>query len=101
MSAEYRFFVHCPRGFINERTLMASNDDVVTRYLHDRYDDGKELTFEEVDEAEAKRRYYRRSIDVDTYYALDLAEKYFTGGNFKWDDLKKIMAENSRRSSEY
>ena|SRR5690625_1373644 len=96
--SEIRFFVHCPRGFANERQLMASDNADVIRNM-ERQLGGASLELEEVTEGEAKRLVYRSGVPAVTESMVlsvdeDLQNKVFAL-KAKWDDMVKAMLSDS------
>lgn len=93
--SDVRYFVCCPRGFANERTLMASDDAKVIRAMHKKFDDGMAGTFEEVEEKEAKRLFYGNQAEPDIETAIYNSEKEYVEYP-KWKDLLYFLLLNSK-----
>ena|SRR5690625_3285205 len=90
-----RYFIHCPRGFQNERILMASDDENIIKAMHKALDDGMAGKFEEVDENEAKKMFYRNQVDADIETAVHNSDREFVPYP-KWEDLQHFLTLNSK-----
>lgn len=95
-----RFFVCCPRGFVNERTVMASDDDRVIQAMHRKHDDGMAGTFEEVDEREAKRLLYGSKAEPAIETAIHNSDKEYEVYP-KWENLLYFLLLNSKLEYDY
>lgn len=90
---EIRYFVYCPRGFVNERTLMATNKDDIVIKMQKQLDDGMAGTFEEVNEDKAKHLIFKNNIYPDIETAVYNMDDFPMRP--KWEDYKKALILNA------
>lgn len=88
-----RYFVHCPRGFANERILVATDDDKLAIKVKNYLDDGMDGTLDEVSEDDAKWLVFRKNIGIDIETAAYNMSDF--PRNPKWNDIKRALILNT------